>query len=74
MADDEQRSTAEHVAATYGARLSGGGFGDVTTEITSAGPFYMAEEYHQQYLISHPNGYCGLGGTGVSCPIGVLPS
>jgi peptide-methionine (S)-S-oxide reductase len=42
----------------------------ITTEITSAGPFYMAEEYHQQYLVANPNGYCGLGGTGVSCPIG----
>ena len=47
------------------------GFGTITTEITPAGPFYFAEEYHQQYLHKVPNGYCGLGGTGVACPVGV---
>jgi peptide-methionine (S)-S-oxide reductase len=46
-------------------------YGDITTEIAPAGPFYYAEDYHQQYLAKNPNGYCGLGGTGVSCPIGV---
>jgi peptide-methionine (S)-S-oxide reductase len=46
-------------------------FGDITTEIAEAGPFYYAEPYHQQYLAAHPNGYCGLGGTGLSCPVGV---
>ena len=50
---------------------STGRFGPITTEIASAGPFYYAESYHQQYLDKNPNGYCGIGGTGVSCPIGV---
>ena len=49
---------------------SAAGYGDITTEIAEAGPFYYAEGYHQQYLAKNPNGYCGLGGTGVSCPIG----
>jgi peptide-methionine (S)-S-oxide reductase len=47
------------------------GLGDITTEIVEAGPFYYAEPYHQQYLAANPNGYCGLGGTGLSCPVGV---
>jgi peptide-methionine (S)-S-oxide reductase len=51
--------------------LSRAGHGQITTEILEAGPFYYAEDYHQQYLEANPNGYCGLGGTGVSCPIGV---
>ena len=55
----------------FAERLKGVGFGDVTTEIAPAGPFYYAEDYHQQYLAKNPNGYCGLGGTGVTCPIGV---
>ncbi len=46
------------------------GYGEITTEIVEAGPFYYAEDYHQQYLEANPNGYCGLGGTGVTCPIG----
>jgi peptide methionine sulfoxide reductase MsrA len=46
-------------------------YGDITTEIVDAGPFYYAEDYHQQYLAKNPNGYCGLGGTGVSCPVGL---
>ncbi len=56
----------------YGARLGAAGYGEITTEIAAAGPFYYAEEYHQQYLAKNPNGYCGLGGTGVSCPVGSL--
>ncbi|MGE5346835.1 MAG: peptide-methionine (S)-S-oxide reductase MsrA [Acidithiobacillales bacterium] len=53
--------------------LSGGGFGRITTEIRDAPPFYYAEEYHQQYLAKNPGGYCGLGGTGLSCPVGITP-
>ena len=55
----------------FGERLAEAGFDGITTEIAPAGPFYYAEEYHQQYLARNPNGYCGLGGTGVTCPIGV---
>jgi peptide-methionine (S)-S-oxide reductase len=51
--------------------LTAAGFGRITTEVADAPPFYYAEEYHQQYLAKNPNGYCGLGGTGVSCPVGV---
>jgi peptide-methionine (S)-S-oxide reductase len=66
---------AQHEAAVasrdaYQAALSERGRGQITTEFAPAGPFYPAEEYHQQYLYKNPNGYCGLGGTGVSCPIG----
>jgi peptide-methionine (S)-S-oxide reductase len=52
--------------------LSEVGYGEITTEIAEAGPFYYAEPYHQQYLAKNPNGYCGLGGTGVACPVGQL--
>ena len=52
-------------------RLNDAGFGRITTEIADAPPFYYAEEYHQQYLAKNPGGYCGLGGTGVTCPVGV---
>jgi peptide-methionine (S)-S-oxide reductase len=56
----------------YATALRNAGRGaEITTEIAAAGPFYYAEDYHQQYLAKNPNGYCGLGGTGVSCPIGV---
>ena len=55
----------------YAAELAARGFGEITTEIAPAGPFYYAEEYHQQYLAKNPAGYCGHGGTGVSCPIGL---
>ena len=58
-------------AAVYGKALKAKGLGPITTEIAEAGPFYFAEGYHQQYLAKNPGGYCGLGGTGVSCPIGV---
>ncbi len=51
--------------------LTRAGHGEITTEIAPAGPFYYAEDYHQQYLAKNPNGYCGLGGTGVSCPVGL---
>ena len=69
--DAAQESTARAVAAEYQAALRSAGYGALTTEIAAAGPFYLAEEYHQQYLEANPNGYCGLGGTGVSCPIGL---
>ena len=65
-----QHDAARASRDTYAARLRERGYGDVTTEIAAAGPFYYAEDYHQQYLAKNPNGYCGLGGTGVSCPIG----
>ena len=55
----------------FGERLAAAGFGPVTTEIAPAGEFFYAEDYHQQYLSKVPNGYCGLGGTGVTCPIGL---
>ena len=54
----------------YQKALAGKGYGPVTTEIRDAAPFYFAEDYHQQYLAKNPMGYCGLGGTGVSCPVG----
>jgi len=69
--DDEQRALAEQSAAAYGAKLLAAGHPAVTTEIVSAPEFYYAEDYHQQYLAKNPGGYCGLGGTGVSCPIGL---
>jgi peptide-methionine (S)-S-oxide reductase len=69
--DDAQRNAAESSREAYQAMVSQAGHGQITTEIAQAGPFYYAEDYHQQYLAKNPNGYCGLGGTGVSCPIGV---
>jgi peptide-methionine (S)-S-oxide reductase len=66
-----QRPAAEASRAAYGARLAAAGFGEVTTEIVDAGPFFYAEQYHQQYLARNPGGYCGAGGTGVSCPVGL---
>ena len=68
----EQRRAAEESRAAYQQQLSAAGYGPITTEIADAGPFYYAEDYHQQYLAKNPNGYCGLGGTGVSCPVGVV--
>jgi peptide-methionine (S)-S-oxide reductase len=68
---DAQREAAEKSAAAYSERLREKGYGDVSTEIAEAGTFYYAEDYHQQYLAKNPNGYCGLGGTGVSCPVGL---
>lgn len=66
----EQRCAAEASKADYERALSKRGFGPITTEIVDAPPFYFAEDYHQQYLAKNPRGYCGLGGTGVSCSIG----
>jgi len=68
---DAQRVTAEMTRDLFQKRLFASGYGAITTEIISAPIFYFAEDYHQQYLAKNPNGYCGLGGTGVSCPIGV---
>jgi peptide-methionine (S)-S-oxide reductase len=68
--DEAQRRAAEASKAAYGRALAGRGYGAVTTEIADAGPFYFAEDYHQQYLAKNPMGYCGLGGTGVACQIG----
>jgi peptide-methionine (S)-S-oxide reductase len=65
-----QRAAADASKAMYEKALKGRGFGAITTEILQAPPFYFAEDYHQQYLAKNPRGYCGLGGTGVSCPIG----
>ena len=70
--DDRQEHIARALTSAYAEVLGGAGYGAITTEIARARPFYMAEEYHQQYLVANPNGYCGLGGTGVSCPIGLL--
>jgi peptide-methionine (S)-S-oxide reductase len=69
--DELQLKTAETVRDRYQAVLSEKGFAEITTEIAPAGPFYYAEDYHQQYLARNKNGYCGLGGTGVSCPTGL---
>jgi peptide-methionine (S)-S-oxide reductase len=68
---DAQAAAAERSRETYQQVLRDAGHGDITTEVAPAGPFYYAEDYHQQYLYKNPNGYCGLGGTGVSCPIGL---
>ncbi len=69
--DDEQRRLAESSKAAYDALLQAKHFDPITTEIADGPVFYYAEDYHQQYLAKNPNGYCGLGGTGVSCPIGL---
>jgi peptide-methionine (S)-S-oxide reductase len=68
---DEQVRLAEATKRAYAEALDGRGMGPVTTEIAPAGPFYFAEGYHQQYLAKNPAGYCGIGGTGVVCPIGL---
>ena len=68
---DAQRQAADASKATYQKALAAKGLGAITTEIAPSGEFYFAEDYHQQYLAKNPAGYCGLGGTGVSCPIGV---
>ena len=69
--DAAQRAAAEASREVFGARLKAAGLGAITTEILDAPAFYYAEDYHQQYLAKNPGGYCGLGGTGVSCPIGL---
>ena len=68
---EAQRALAEASRAAFQAELARAGYGEITTELAEAGPFYYAEPYHQQYLAKNPNGYCGLGGTGVACPIGL---
>jgi peptide-methionine (S)-S-oxide reductase len=68
---EAQRAIAERSRDAYAERPRAAGYPEVTTEIAEAGPFYYAEDYHQQYLHKVPNGYCGLGGTGVSCPVGL---
>ena len=68
---EAQRHAAESSRDAYEAKLLAAGYDDVTSEIREAPPFYYAEDYHQQYLAKVPNGYCGIGGTGVSCPIGL---
>jgi peptide-methionine (S)-S-oxide reductase len=67
----DEVAVAHHVIDLYQGVLDAHGYGTITTEVGIAGLFYFAEEYHQQYLIANPNGYCGLGGTGVSCPVGL---
>ncbi|XHX80244.1 MAG: peptide-methionine (S)-S-oxide reductase MsrA [Stenomitos frigidus ULC029] len=69
---DEQRQLAEASRVAYQQALNASGYGDITTEIMDAPEFYYAEGYHQQYLAKNPGGYCGLGGTNVTCPIGVV--
>ncbi len=69
--NESQRAAAESSREAYQQMLTAAGHGEITTELAQAGPFYYAEDYHQQYLAKNPSGYCGLGGTGVSCPIGL---
>ena len=69
--DESQRAAADASRERFQAGLAKAGYGEITTEIAEAGPFYYAEPYHQQYLAKNPNGYCGLGGTGVACPVGL---
>ncbi|MDG2113547.1 MAG: peptide-methionine (S)-S-oxide reductase MsrA [Actinomycetota bacterium] len=69
--DDEQKAAAEASRDRFQAVLDGAGMGAITSEIIEVGPFFYAEHYHQQYLHKVPNGYCGLGGTGLSCPVGI---
>ena len=71
VADDAQRAVAQSTRETYAVRLTAAGFGEVTTEVLVRSEFFYAEDYHQQYLAKNPSGYCGIGGTGVSCPVGV---
>ncbi len=67
----EQELVVRDIAAQYEKQLGSAGYGAITTEISSAREYFFAEEYHQQYLVANPNGYCGIGGTGVSCPVGL---
>jgi peptide-methionine (S)-S-oxide reductase len=69
--DDAQKRAAERSRDVFQQQLTAAGYGAITTEIEPAPEFYYAEDYHQQYLAKNPDGYCGLGGTGVSCPVGV---
>ena len=74
VADDNQRAAAEASRDSYQAALRAAGHGEITTGIAPLGTFYYAEDYHQQYLAKNPGGYCGLGGTGVACPAGLVRS
>jgi peptide-methionine (S)-S-oxide reductase len=74
VTSDAQREAALASREMYREKLREAGYGEITTEIVDAPDFYYAEDYHQQYLAKNPNGYCGLGGTGVSCPVGVTPA
>jgi peptide-methionine (S)-S-oxide reductase len=69
--DDDQKRAAERTRDAFQSRLTAARYGAITTEITPAPDFYYAEDYHQQYLAKNPDGYCGLGGTGVTCPVGI---
>ena len=71
VTSDAQREAALASREAYQRKLGDAGYDEITTEIADSGDFYYAEDYHQQYLAKNPNGYCGLGGTGVSCPIGI---
>jgi peptide-methionine (S)-S-oxide reductase len=71
VADESQRQAAVQAKEMYEAALKAKGYGPITTEIIDRPTFYFAEDYHQQYLAKNPHGYCGLGGTGVSCPVGI---
>src|SRR4051794_33684056 len=71
VTSDEQKQAAIETRDAFQPVLTAGGYGPITTEIADAGEFYYAEDYHQQYLAKNPNGYCGIGGTGMSCPVGV---
>ncbi len=71
VSDETQAETARAVREIYAGALRARGYGDVTTEIKPLDTFYFAEDYHQQYLAKNPSGYCGLGGTGVTCPVGI---
>ena len=70
--DDAQRALVEKTRDAFQAELTKAGYGEITTEVAPLGDYFYAEDYHQQYLGKNPNGYCGLGGTGVSCPVGVV--
>ena len=74
VTSDSQRRAAEASRERFQERLGDAGYGEITTEIVDAPEFFYAEDYHQQYLAKNPNGYCGIGGTGVSCPVGLAPA
>jgi len=71
VTSDAQKQAALETRDAFQPVLANGGYGDITTEIADAGEFFYAEDYHQQYLAKNPNGYCGIGGTGMSCPVGI---
>src|SRR3984893_17436893 len=71
---DDQRAAAETSRDAFAKVLANAGYEEITTELAQAGPWYYAESYHQQYLAKNPGGYCGLGGTGLSCPVGLASS